>query len=219
VTFCTTPAQIVGHRRHGDVAGLDDPVNHGRAEAASSFDALFRAYYRRLARILYRIVGQTDLAEELAAEAFWKLHQGRPAQLANAEGWLCRAGVRLALDALRKGKRRAHYERAAPGPDAPRSPEDDFARGEEQERVRQVLARMKPSDATLLMLRAEGLSYQELATTLQLHSASVGTKLARAEGKFKREYEHRHGTATTATGGPRERRQLWLKNHDERECS
>ena len=142
----------------------------------------------------YRIVGQTDLAEELAAEAFWKLHQRRPAHLTNAEGWLCRAGVRLALDALRKGKRRAHYESAAPSAaDSPRNPEDDFARGEEQERVRQVLARMKSSHATLLMLRAEGLSYQELAATLRLHPASVGTMLARAEERFKREYERCHG--------------------------
>ncbi len=94
-------------------------MNQGRSaeQATSGFDALFRAHYRRLARILYRIVGQTDLAEELAAEAFWKLHQRRPAHLANAEGWLCRTGVRLALDALRKGKRRAHYESAAPQPD------------------------------------------------------------------------------------------------------
>jgi DNA-directed RNA polymerase specialized sigma subunit, sigma24 homolog len=153
-------AQNIGGRRHDDVAAMDDPVRQGRSaeQATSGFDALFRAHYRRLARILYRIVGQTDLAEELAAEAFWKLHQRRPARVTNTEGWLCRAGIRLALDALRKGKRRAHYESAAPLPHAPRSPEDDFTRGEDQERVRQALARMKSSHATLLMLRAEGLS-------------------------------------------------------------
>ncbi len=130
----TRLAQNARRRRHDDVAAIDHTVNKERSaeQAPSGFDALFRAHYRRLARILYRVVGQTDLAEELAAEAFWKLHQRSPAQLANAEGWLCRAGVRLALDALRKGKRRAHYESAAPPPDAPRSPEDDFARGEEQ---------------------------------------------------------------------------------------
>ena len=197
-------AQNAGRRRHDDVAAIDHSVKQvpSAEQATSGFDALFHAHYRRLARILYRVVGQTDLAEELAAEAFWKLHQRRPAHLANAEGWLCRTGVRLALDALRKGKRRAHYEGAAPPPDSPRSPEDDFARSEEQERVRQALARMKSAHATLLMLRAEGLSYQELAATLRLHPASVGTMLARAEERFKRDYERCHGTAAAVTDHP-----------------
>lgn len=203
------------------MADIDHIVNRGRTadHATSGFDALFHAHYRRLARILYRIVGQADLAEELAAEAFWKLHQRRPAHLTNAEGWLCRTGVRLALDALRKGRRRAHYERFAPLPDSPRSPEDDLARGEEHERVRQVLARMKRSHATLLMLRAEGLSYQEIAAALRLHPASVGTMLARAEEKFRQEYERCHGAAAMASGRRRERRKPWLTGQDEEECT
>jgi 2-iminoacetate synthase ThiH len=78
---------------------------------------------------------------------------------------------------------------------------------------------MRSSHATLLMLRAEGLSYQELAATLRLHPASVGTMLARAEEKFKREYERCHAAAAAASGGPSESRQLWLKRQDEKECS
>ena len=59
--------------------------------------------------------------------------------------------------------------------------------------MRQVLAVIKPDHAALLMLRAEGLSYQELAAALRLNPASVGTMLARAESKFRQEYEKRHG--------------------------
>jgi RNA polymerase sigma factor (sigma-70 family) len=161
---------------------------------APEFDALFRAHYRRICRVIYRIVGQPDLAESLAAEAFWKLHQRRPAHLTNAEAWLCRTGVRLALDALRMDKRRTRYESAAPPPvHAPHNPEDDLARTQEQDRVRRVLAIIKPDHAALLMLRAEGLSYQELAAALDLHPASIGTMLARAEARFRQEYEKRHG--------------------------
>ena len=119
---------------------------------------------------------------------------GRRTHLTNAEAWLCRTGVRLALDSLRKDRRRTRYESAAPPPaHAPHNPEDDLARTQEQERVRQVLAVMKPDHAALLMLRAEGLSYQELAAALRLNPASVGTMLARAESKFRQEYEKRHG--------------------------
>jgi RNA polymerase sigma-70 factor (ECF subfamily) len=182
-------------RRYQAVYATDDTLSPGRAveHTTAEFDALFRAHYRRICRVIYRIVGQPDLAEALAAEAFWKLHQRPPANLTNAEAWLCRTGCRLALDELRKGRRRARYESAAPPADAPHNPEDDLARTQAQERVRQVLAAMKPDLAALLTLRAEGLSYQELAAALQLNPASVGTMLARAESKFRQEYEKRHG--------------------------
>ena len=88
-------------------------------------------------------------------------------------------------DALRE-------RRAAAGP-RQHNPEDDLARTQEQERVRQVLAVIKPDHAALLMLRAEGLSYQELAAALRINPASVGSMLARAESKFRQEYKKRHG--------------------------
>jgi RNA polymerase sigma-70 factor (ECF subfamily) len=164
-------------------------------QTATDVDTLFRAHYRRICRVIYRVVGDPDLAEELAAEAFWKLHRKRPARLTNAEAWLCRTGVRLALDTLRKQKRRQHYERASPDPHAPPGPEEGLARAREQERVRAVLALMKPAQASLLLLRAEGLSYAELAAALRLNPNSIGTLIARAEARFKQEYEARHGYA------------------------
>ena len=60
------------------------------------FDALFTftAHYHRLARLIYRVVGDTGYAEELAAEAFWKLHRNPPSSDSNLAGWLYRAGLR-----------------------------------------------------------------------------------------------------------------------------
>jgi RNA polymerase sigma-70 factor, ECF subfamily len=162
-------------------------------DAAQDIEALFRAHYGRVCRVIYRVVGDGDRAEDLAAEAFWKLHQRRPAHLTNAEAWLCRTGLRLALDFLRKDKRRLHYESAAATPQAASDPEQDFVRAQEASRVRSVLAAMKPTQASLLLLRAEGLPYAQLAAALRLNPASVGTMLARAEARFKQEYETRHG--------------------------
>ena len=188
-------SQSPRERRYEAVHATDDTLNVGRAveQAATDVETLFRAHYRRICRVIYRVVGDTDLAEELAAEAFWKLHRKRPARLTNAEAWLCRTGVRLALDALRKRKRRQHYESASPEPHAAPDPEQDLARANEQARVRAVLAAMKPAQASLLLLRAEGLSYAELAAALRLHPSSIGTLIARAEARFKQTYEARHG--------------------------
>jgi DNA-directed RNA polymerase specialized sigma24 family protein len=80
---------------------------------ACDFDALFTAYYRRLTRLLYRATGDTTRAEGFAAEAFWRLYDKPPKDVANIEAWLYRTGLRLALDHLKKERRRARYEALA----------------------------------------------------------------------------------------------------------
>jgi hypothetical protein len=94
---------------------LDTPAVTGKIENAGNFDRLFAAHYAALTRIVYRVVGDIGLAEELAAEAFWKLHRKPPASDYNLAGWLYRTGLRLALDNLKKRKRREHYESSRTG--------------------------------------------------------------------------------------------------------
>ena len=77
---------------------------------ACDLDALFAANYRRLTRLLYRVIGDTARAEEFAAEAFWRLYDKPPRDATNIEGWLYRTGLHLALDHLKKERRRARYE-------------------------------------------------------------------------------------------------------------
>jgi RNA polymerase sigma-70 factor (ECF subfamily) len=60
-------------------------------------------------------------------------------------------------------------------------------------RVRTVLAALKPRDSQLLLLRAEGLAYRELAQALGIQPGSVGTLLARAEAQFERKFRLRYG--------------------------
>src|ERR1700687_5549591 len=55
------------------------------------------------------------------------------------------------------------------------TPEDVRAGKEDQETVRRVLSAIDRRHAQLLLLRSEGFSYDELASTLALNPASVGT--------------------------------------------
>jgi RNA polymerase sigma-70 factor (ECF subfamily) len=73
----------------------------------------------------------------------------------------------------------------------PLGPADAVERRETQEQVRQVLARMKPHKAELLILRHTGHSYAEIADILGVAPGSVGTMLARAEQDFERRYRAR----------------------------
>ena len=157
------------------------------------FDALFAAFYRRLARLLFRVTGDPHRAEELAAEAFWRLHRHPPAHQANIEGWLYRTGLRLALDQLKRESRRARYESLARFFSATPPPDLALQQSDERRRVRTVLALLPRRDAELLVLRSEGLTQAEIAAALDLHQPSVGTLLARAQSAFRREFERRYG--------------------------
>jgi RNA polymerase sigma-70 factor (ECF subfamily) len=163
-------------------------------DAAFDFEATFRAQYEHVARVIARVVKDPARAEELAVEVFLKLWHSPRAQGENSEGWLYRTAVRRGLDELRHRTRRSRYERLLGfGPKVP-TPEDVRTAAEEREKVRLVLAAVAPRQAELLILRSQGLSYEELAAALELNPASIGTLLSRAQDAFRKEYIKRYGT-------------------------
>jgi RNA polymerase sigma-70 factor (ECF subfamily) len=102
------------------------------------------------------------------------------------------------LNELRHQTRRNRFEGLfsflASGPTRrPATPEDVHVSNEEQGKVRLVLSVMKKRQAELLVLHSHGFSYDELASTLDLNPASVGTLLSRALQAFRKEYIERYG--------------------------
>jgi len=158
------------------------------------FEALFLKFYPRVVGVLCRVVGDRGIAEELANDVFWKLH--RQPWLAESDGsvggWLCCTATNLGIDHLRARARRRHHEEAAGrhlmesgvSPD----PLAEVLREERARHVRAVLAKLKPAQARILILRASGLSYRELADSLGLKLGTIGTKLVRAEAAFQKRF-------------------------------
>jgi RNA polymerase sigma-70 factor, ECF subfamily len=168
----------------------------------AAFESAFLQHYGRVVAVLLRLVGDRAQAEELAGDVFWKAYRQPlpPGEAHNLGGWLYRVATRLGIDALRAGTRRRRYEQEAGAagaetdePSSEADPLSDVLREEKRRRVREALARMKPAQAQLLILRQSGLSYQELARALGVKPGSVGTLLARAEGEFERRYRELHG--------------------------
>lgn len=157
------------------------------------FDTFFHAHYDRIARAVARVVGDSARAEELAVEAFWKLWRTPTAQGDGAAGWIYRTAIRMGLNDLRSHARRNHYEQLSHTPQAVPSPEEEHAAAEERAQVRRVLAALEGGQAELLLLRASGLSYQEVAAALDLNPSSVGTLLSRAQQAFRKEYLKLYG--------------------------
>jgi len=157
------------------------------------FDACFHAHYARIARAVARIVGNNGRAEEIAIDAFWKLWRTPQAHGDRAGGWLYRTAVRLGFNDLRGNQRRHKYEQQAGALSDVPTPEQVHAVGEEREQVRRVLAALNPRDAELLLLRSDGLSYEELAEAIEVKPTSIGTLIARAQQAFRKEYVRLYG--------------------------
>jgi RNA polymerase sigma factor (sigma-70 family) len=162
-------------------------------DTALDIETLFRARFDRIGRVIARVVRDPARAEELAVEAFVRLWRTPRAHTPQAEAWLYRTAVRLGLDELRRQKRRERYESVVAVIRREPNPEQLHAAAEEQERVRAVLASLPARQAELLLLRSHDLSYGELAAALDIHPASLGTLLARAQKSFRKEYVHRYG--------------------------
>jgi RNA polymerase sigma-70 factor, ECF subfamily len=170
-----------------EVAATDTPFD---------IEALFRAHYARVARIIERVVRDRGRSEELAVEVFLKLWRKKKAQSENVEAWLYRVAVRTGLDGLRRQSRRAHYERllAWVRPrSAPATPEQLHSSAEEQDRVRAVLNAIDPRQAQFLLLRSQDFTYDEVAAILKLNPASIGTLLSRAQESFRKEHIRKYG--------------------------
>jgi len=157
------------------------------------FEQLFHLHYPRIARVIARIVNDPGRAEELAADVFWKFMRSPRAHHSNPAGWLYRAGIRKGVDELRRQQRREKYERFLSIFGSTPSPEQLHSVAEDQRQVRTVLAALKRRDSELLILRSEGLSYDETAEILGLSETSIGTVLRRAQNAFRKEYVKRYG--------------------------
>jgi len=159
-----------------------------------SFARLVDAHAAKLINLGWRMTGSREQAEDLAQEAFLRLHRS----LAGFRGesslstWLYRTLSRLAIDHLRREKlkrkifffRHHDSEQADPvdvAADTGPGPGETLLVAETGERVRRALQRLSPQQRAVFTLRHdEGLSLQEIAEVLQLSPGTVKAHLHRA---------------------------------------
>lgn len=164
------------------------------ANSSEKLDAIFRAHYERITRVIGRVIHDQSRAEELAVEVFLKWWRTPRAQGEHAQGWIYRTAVRKALDELRSQSRRNRFERFLRRvPKSPPTPEELYVATAEQQRVRTVLGALKRRDVEILLLRSQGFSYQEIATTIEVRPNYVGSLHGRAQEAFRKEYLKRYG--------------------------
>lgn len=149
------------------------------------------AHHASLYRYLHRLSGDPDLAADLVQEAFVRLFR-RGSLPDRPDRWLVTVALNLFRNERSMTRRRKELRLEREGeltPSCPPSPADRADARERRGRIRAALDRLPRRDRELLLLRAEGYSYRDLAATLELHEASVGTLLARARRAFEATWE------------------------------
>jgi RNA polymerase sigma-70 factor, ECF subfamily len=171
-----------------------DPKETKQPHLTAHFEAAFSEHWSGILRLLVRLVGDSDAAEDLALETFYRLaNQPEDKQQSDYMGaWLYRVATNLGLNALRDWKRRESFERRAGQiswfENHSQGPAEIFMAEEDRRRVRRVLGEMNPKQAQLLVLRHSGQSYKQIAATLGLAPTSIGPLLVRAERDFKKRF-------------------------------
>jgi len=166
-------------------------------DATNRFEAIFQEHYPRIVAMLARLMGDRAHAEEIASDVFCKLARRSELSGGDLTAWIYRVATNAGVDAIRANSRRRRREQEAGIETLRRAPSggalDEMLRAERCGRVRFVLATLKPRETQLLLLRAGGLSYRDVAQTLGIQPGSVGTLLARAEAEFERKFRARYG--------------------------
>jgi RNA polymerase sigma-70 factor (ECF subfamily) len=154
-----------------------------------NFDSLFQQLYPSLFRYLHRLTGDSDVADDIAQEAFVRLlKQELPEE--EVRPWLFTVAMNLVRDHARKIDRRQRLLTTAPVMVSSFAPPDESVeRSEQVQSVRAVLEQLSERDQQLLLMREEGFKYEEIAGVIGVAPASVGTLIARALRRFTELYQ------------------------------
>jgi RNA polymerase sigma-70 factor, ECF subfamily len=166
-------------------------------------ERLFRTYNVPLVRYLTRRLGDRDWAEEVAQETF--LRALRQDSLSSERSWLFAVATNLVRDEARKDERRRKHLAILADEERAREMEEPepstLERAQEAAVARKAVDSLAERDRLALLMREEGLDYNEIAEALGLSVGSIGTTLARARRRLAEIYDAMQADGRRGAGG------------------
>jgi RNA polymerase sigma-70 factor, ECF subfamily len=167
-------AQLVARAQNGD---------------RNAYGNLVRSHHRGVVQVIYRMCGDAELAQDAAQEAFiraWThLPTFRPGT--NLRSWLYRIAINAAVDFLRRESKISNMDfeiLAMPDPQA--GPESELLQKERTQAVQAAILGLSEASRSVLVLREYGgLTYQEIAATLDIPLGTVMSRLNYARHQLK----------------------------------
>ncbi len=176
-------------------------IREAQAGSKEAFRALVEAYQKRACWVAYGLLGNYEIAREVAQETFLRVFRAlhRFDTNRNFYTWLHQIVVNLCIDHMRKegstkklslddiGEPMSSGARAE---NAVTSPDVNVEKKELRERVHEVLAHLPPQYHTVLSLRdIQGLELDEIAEIVGSNNATVRWRLFQARKIFRQLWE------------------------------
>ena len=171
-------------------------VQRWQAGDLSAFEILVSRHERRVFRLLVRMLGSREEAEDAAQDAFLSLyrHGQRFRGEARFSTFVYRVAANAALNRRRSlGRARARTEelrvRQSAGDHLPASPRDprESAEGAEVQAQVQAALLSLPEDlrVAVVLYDIEGQSYRDIAATLEIPEGTVKSRIHRARSALR----------------------------------
>ena len=173
-----------------------------REDDAFAFEELVRRYQARLLTILRNMMGSRELSEDLAQDVFMRIYRARKSYTPDAKfsTWLFRIASNVAKNAKRSKSRRREVNVG--------NEESDFSAANPLEQMAQAASGMMPTRQVdqleradmvriameslnerqrlaLLLSKFEGMSYADIAETMELSTSAIKSLLSRARTNLK----------------------------------
>lgn len=174
-----------------------DLVARCLARDERAYRELVRLYQRPVLNLAWRITGDAEEAAEVAQETFLRVLRSLGSYDPNRplRSWLFKIAANLALDALRRKKRRPSLLEDLVDDEGPRieavdtgpPPDAALQEGLSRERFDALVAELPEHYQAILYLRyREELAYEEIADTMNIPLGTVKVRLHRAHEMLRR---------------------------------
>lgn len=161
----------------------------------SALKALYDAVAGRTYSVIYKMVRDQGLAQDLTHDTFVHVYEKRKqfVPTGSLEAWTMKAGIRLTLNTLKRERRRQHWEQTFV---------QDLAQTSELESVEEnVLVNLVATlplkyRAPILLKDIEGADYESISQCLGIPIGTVRSRLSRGRDMLRKKYEEvQHGKA------------------------
>ena len=191
--------RTTGNRPRGrDESDEQLMLNAGQGDR-NAFDELVRRYSSRMVNVAYQVLGDRELAEDVAQETFLRAYKSaaRYRQISKFSTWLYTIALNLCRNELRRRKFKTYSlegmaERDEESkvrvdiPDEKTQPDLDMERKEAGTLVRQAVEKLPEKFKTPLVLRdIQELTYEEISEILDLPEGTVKSRINRGRLRVK----------------------------------
>jgi len=176
-------------------------IDQAKEGIEGSFGKLFDRYYNTIKYTIYNIVKNKDVTDDLISITFTKAFK-KIATYTNPisfEMWLKTIAINTAIDFIRKSKneKQNDYIDDAEDPKNLSSPlksfapsaEDEMILKEDYNKLMECMATLRYNYRNILKLRyIDGLSYKDIASTLNVPESTVKSDLFKARVRLKNKF-------------------------------